>query len=207
MTQNVNWSSTIGKIRFDPFEAEGTFSIDSIKILLTNPDGIVRIIEKPKEIVWNAGEELPAGARYNVENGNMNIISDPDNDEVKVFELKTTASDRKWTYFNIFMNFEAGKTYKVSYRIYPLKDFHGNGYDKNTIGGNFVFGSDGETVTNHVIGSVNVADTAGWQQVSVEYTIPDSYKVSNKDCFQFWSNPLNNCGVSYLVSDISIELK
>lgn len=207
MTENVNWTSTIGKIRFDPFEAEGTFSIDSIKILLTNPDGVVRIIEKPKEVVWNAGEELVKGARYNVENGNMTVITDPDDEDAKAFEIKTTASNKKWTYFNIFMNFEAGKTYTVSYRIYPLKDFHGNGYDKNTIGGNFVFGSDGETVSNHVIGSVNVADNAGWQQVTAEFTIPDSYKVSNKDCFQFWSNPLNNCGVSYLVSDIRIELK
>ena len=207
MTENVNWTSTIGKIRFDPFEAEGTFSIDSIKILLTNPDGVIRVVEKPKEIVWNAGEELVKGARYNVGNGKMTVIADPDDENVKVFEIKTTASDRKWTYFNIFMNFEPGKTYTISYRIYPLKDFHNNGYDKNTIGGNFIYGSDGETVSNHVIGSINTPDDAGWTEVTAEYTVDGAYKPSNKDCFQFWSNPVNNCGVSYLVSDIRIELK
>ena len=207
MTENVNWTSTIGKVRFDPFEAEGTFSLDSIRIQLTNPEGIVRVIEKPTEVVWNAGEELVKGARYNVNNGQLTVINDPDNKDVKVFEIKTTASNKKWTYFNIFMNFEPGKTYKISYRLYPLKDFYDNGYDKNTIAGNFIYGSDGETVSNHVVGSINTPDNAGWQEVTAEYTIDGAYKPSNMDCFQFWSNPVNNCGVSYLVSDIRIELK
>lgn len=47
----------------------------------------------------------------------------------------------------------------------------------------------------------------GWTEVTAEYTVDGAYKPSNKDCFQFWSNPVNNCGVSYLVSDIRIELK
>ena len=105
------------------------------------------------------------------------------------------------------MNFEPGKTYKISYRLYPLKDFYDNGYDKNTIAGNFIYGSDGETVSNHVVGSINTPDNAGWQEVTAEYTIDGAYKPSNMDCFQFWSNPVNNCGVSYLVSDIRVELK
>ena len=206
MTENPNWTGTIGKVRFDPFEAEGTCSIDSIRIILTNPEGIVHIKPKPTEVVLVAGEKAPEGITYSGENANITVINDPDNQETKVFEVKTTANRRAWSYFNIYMQFEPGKKYKASYRLYPLKDYSGKGYDSNVIGGNFIFGTDGENVSNHTVGNIKTADDAGWQTVSAEFTIPADYKPSAKDCFQFWSNPINDLGVSYLVADIRVEL-
>lgn len=206
MAEHPNWDGTIGRIRFDPFEAEGTCSIDYIKIVLTNPDAVRRVVEKPNEAVLVAGEELPKGLRYAAENGSVSVIDDPEQEGVKVYELKTNANRRAWTYFNIYMQFKPGATYNISYRLYPLKDYAGNGYKACTIGGNFIYGTDGENVSNHTCGSVKVSDDAGWTEVSESVTISDSYVPSNKDCFQFWSDPINQVGVSYLVADIRIEL-
>ena len=206
MAEHPNWNGTIGRIRFDPFEAEGTCSIDYIKIVLTNPDAVRRVVEKPNEAVIVAGEELPKGLRYAAENGSVSVIDDPEQEGVKVYELKTNANRRAWTYFNIYMQFKPGATYNISYRLYPLKDYAGNGYKACTIGGNFIYGTDGENVSNHTCGGVKVSDDAGWTEVSESVTISDNYVPSNKDCFQFWSDPINQVGVSYLVADIRIEL-
>ena len=206
MTQHPNWSGTIGQIRFDPFEAEGTFSIDYIKILYTNPEGIIKVTPKPTEVVLDAGAEVPEGIRYSAENANVNIIDDPEEPGKKVFEIKTTANNRAWAYFNIYMSFVPGATYNISYKLYPLKDYAGNGYTDNTIGGNFIYGSDGTNVENHTTGSIKTANDVGWVEVNAEYTVAENYTPSAKDCFQFWSNPANGVGVSYLVSDIRIEI-
>ena len=87
-----------------------------------------------------------------------------------------------------------------------LKDYAGNGYTDNTIGGNFIYGSDGTNVENHTTGSIKTANDVGWVEVNAEYTVAENYTPSAKDCFQFWSNPANGVGVSYLVSDIRIEI-
>lgn len=204
MTQNENWLSTIGRIRFDPFEAEGTFKIDFVRIELTNPEMIPHTPAMPTEAVLTAGEDTPKGLRLSVDNGTLSAEPDPEDENQKVYRVQTKAASKQWTYFNIGMQFEAGARYRVSYRLYPLKDFAGNGYKQNAIGGNFIFGTDGATVSNHVNGSVKFNDTDSWKEVEFEYVIPEDYIPSAKDCFQFWSNPANGCGVSYLVADISI---
>lgn len=204
MTQNPNWTSTIGRIRFDPFEAEGSFRIDSIRVELTNPSGTVRIPEAPTEVTLDAEDGLPEDIRVYVENGTLSITQDPSDPDKKAFLVKTSASDRKWTYFNIFMHFEAGKKYKVSYRLLPLKDYAGNGYTDNIIGANFIFGNDALTVTDHTGGKAACSDTDSWKNVEFVYELPGDYMPSGKDLFQIWSNPANDRGVSYLVDDLSI---
>lgn len=204
MTQNPNWTSTIGRIRFDPFEAEGTFKLDSIRIELTNPSGTVRVPEAPTEITLDAEDGIPADIRVSVENGALSVIDDPTDGDKKVFFVKTSASDRKWTYFNVFMHFEAGKKYKVSYRLLPQKDYAGKGYTDNVIGANFIFGNDALTVTDHTGGKAVCSDTDSWKNVEFVYEVPGDYMPSGKDLFQIWSNPANNCGVSYLVDDLSV---
>lgn len=204
MTQNENWLSTIGRIRFDPFEAEGTFKSDFVRIELTNPEMIPHTPAMPTEAVLTVGEDAPKGLRLSVDNGTLSAEPDPEDETQKVYGIQTKAASKQWTYFNIGMQFEAGVHYRVSYRLYPLKDFAENGYKQNAIGGNFIFGTDGATVSNHVNGSVKFNDTDSWKEVAFEYVIPEDYIPSAKDCFQFWSNPANGCGVSYLVADISI---
>lgn len=205
MTQAPRWAGTITQIRFDPFEAEGTVQIDSIKIILTDPEGKIKA-HRPTSVKLVAGEDLPKGISTSAVNGKLSVIDDPDGTGKKVYQVQTSASGRQWTYFNIFMNFVPGSKYHVSYRIYPLKDFNGDGYESNSIAGNFIYGTDGNTVSNHTFKTKAMSSDEGWVSVDTEVEIPGTYVPSPQDCFQFWSNPVNNAGVSYLVDDIDIQL-
>lgn len=208
MTQNVNWSGKIAKLRFDPFEAEGTFAVDYIKIVLTNPEGIKRIKPKATELILDAEDpnNLPEGVTYKGADATVSVTDDPKDKKNKVFKVETTLLGKKWAYFNIYMHFEPGKTYTVTYRLYGLKNAAGEGYSGTMIAGNFIYGSDGENVINHTTKGATVVSEAGWYQCTDTFTVDTGYVPTMKDCFQFWSNPINGAGVSFLVDDIKIQI-
>ncbi len=208
MTQSENWSGKIGQLRFDPFEAEGTFAVDYIKVVLTNPEGIRRVKPKATEVILDAEDpnNLPAGVTYKGVDATVKVTDDPKDKNNKVFLVETTLLGRRWAYFNIYMHFEPGKTYTVTYRVYGLKDAAGGSYKSNNISGNFIYGTDGENVMNHVTSGALVSSESGWYDCVDVYTVDGSYSPTSKDCFQFWSNPINGAGVSFLVDDIKIEI-
>ena len=102
-----------------------------------------------------------------------------------------------------------GKTYKISYKIYPLTDKKGNDYEKTIIGGNLRFAtSSTPTIKDHTFAIESNRSTGdGWISVEAEYTVPQDYTPTDNDCFQIWGKPVNQIGISYLASDISIQLK
>lgn len=207
MSSNDNYYGTIEKIRFDPFEAVGTFTIDYIKVILTNPDGVINIKNKATEFVWKPGEDTPDDTKFSAVNCKMSVDTDPTNKENKVFKVDATAKSRAWSYFNVFMNFVPGKTYKVNYKIYGTEDASGEKFANCTSGANFIFGTDGVEVKNHSFGSAKIGSDAGWITVEATYTVPTEYIPSTKDCFQIWSDPTNtNMSTGYLVSDISVVI-
>lgn len=203
MTSNPRWTGEITQIRFDPFEAPGIVKIDSIRIILTDPDA-ENDDGSITALTMTAGEDEPNGVYTAGENAKISVVTDPENDGKKVYEVLTTAARHNWTYFNVFMKFKAGKTYRATYKIYPLKDYSGNAFNNTAIGGNFMFGTDGQNVSNHTVGIEQYTTGGGWREMTAEFAIPAGYKPCAKDCFQFWSSPCNDLGTSYLVSDISI---
>lgn len=205
MTSKENYSGTIGKIRFDPFEAEGTFTVDYIKIVLTNPEGKIKVKEKAKEFTWKPGDNTPEGTTFAAQNGTMSIATNPNDENEKVFKMTATAKSRSWAYFNVYMHFVPGAKYNVKFKLYGIETATGEKYADCTMGGNFIYGGDGETVSNHTFGPGQVK-YGEWIEFSKIITVSEEYVPSNKDCFQLWSNPTNNIATGYLVSDITVEL-
>lgn len=203
MTSNDNYAGTIGKIRFDPFEAEGTFTVDYIKIVLTNPEGTIKVKERAKEFTWKPGDATPEGTVFTAENGNMSVVNNPTNESEKVFKMTATAKSRSWAYFNVYMNFEPGATYQVNFKLYGIETATGEKYADCTMGGNFMYGTDGINVANHTFGPGQVK-YGEWIDVTKTITVAADYVPSNQDRFQIWSNPTNNIATGYLVSDIKV---
>ena len=205
MTSNDNYAGTIGKIRFDPFEAEGTFAVDYIKIVLTNPEGKIKVKERAKEFTWKPGDNTPEGTTFVAQNGTMSIATNPNDENEKVFKMTATAKSRSWAYFNVYMHFVPGAKYNVKFKLYGIETATGEKYADCTMGGNFIYGGDGENVSNHTFGPGQVK-YGKWIEFSKIITVSEEYIPSNKDCFQLWSNPTNNIATGYLVSDITVEL-
>ena len=146
---------------------------------------------------------------YSEPSTEISIVDDPENAGKKVYQAKCVKSGEQYTYLDVGMQFVAGATYRISYKIYPMKDMNGKDYSKTIIGGNFRFATTSvDAVKDHTFASDSDKSSGqGWVNVSVEYTVPADYTAGDKDCFQIWGKPVDQTGICYLVSDIKIELK
>lgn len=220
LSQHRLWNGTVTAIRFDPFGYADTFDIDYVR--LYKIEGFVpgeyvapeapkaETATKPTSVtITNAGE-LPEGVTVTSEStGEIRIVDDPLNAGKKVYEAHCTKSGEQYNYLNVNMQFEAGKTYQISYKIMPLQTALGKDFKNTIIGGNFRFSTTAEpNVKDHTFAvESNKSTSDQWITVNAEYTVPEDYTATDKDCFQFWGKPIDGAGVNYLVSDISIELK
>ena len=170
--------------------------------------------EKPAEplklVAPKPGETLEKGISVYAGGTNCTELTvgvDPENSAVKVYELKCTR-EGQYTYLNVGMELMAGTTYKVSYKVYPLKNMNGENYGATYIAPNFRYGTDGNSTVNHTFAQITkFASGDGWKEVTAEYTVAEDYKSSGKDYFQIWGQPVNGVGINYLIKDLVIEVK
>jgi hypothetical protein len=108
------------------------------------------------------------------------------------------------------MQFEAGKTYTVTYKLMPLTDIKGDSFAGTIIGGNFIYGTTANAaISNHTFdaGSDKSSSNA-WITVTETVTVPVNYSANGNDKFQIWGkfSPTSKLGIHYLVKDISITV-
>ena len=141
-------------------------------------------------------------------NGDALITFDMDPDTGnKVWRVKSTSSGETFTYFDASMQFEKGKTYEITYTIYPTEDSAGNPYRQAIIGGSLRYGDGGGTVANHTFGGNSNKASGKWFTETAEMKIDDSYVPSAQDCIRLWGKPVNGNGIGYLVAEISVKIK
>ncbi len=225
LTTNYNWSGQIKSIRIDPIDRIDVYEIAYIRLYklkgYTSATGGSSETKKPEtpkansptkpaEAVIADVEKLPEGISVTgASTGKVVLVDDPTDDTKKVFKVECTATDEQYTYLNVKMQFEAGKTYAVSYKIYPLKTKNGADYRNTIIGGNFRYGVTGDpSIKDHTFAhAANRSSGTEWIEVNEEVKVLDTYTASEHDCFQLWGKPVDGVGIEYLVKDISITLK
>jgi len=184
--------------------------VELIKMPEVKPTEPEKPAEPLKVVAPKPGEAYPEGISVYAGGTNcteLTIGTDPENSSVKVYELKCTR-EGQYTYLNVGMELMAGTTYKVSYKVYPLKNMNGENYGATYIAPNFRYGTDGKTTTNHTFAQTQkLASGDGWKEVTAEYTVAEDYKPSGNDYFQIWGQPVDGVGINYLVKDIVIEMK
>lgn len=220
LTNNANWKGDITAIRIDPFSKNEEFEIDYVRLFKlegyepeeednSEPEDSAQAT-KPTTVTITDVNYLPEGVKvYSEHSSEVIVTKDPEDESKNVFQVNCIKDGEQYSYLNVGMQFEAGKTYKISYKIYPLTDKKGNDYEKTIIGGNFRFAtSSTPTIKDHTFANESNRSTGdGWISVEAEYTVPQDYTPTDNDCFQIWGKPVNQIGISYLASDISIQLK
>lgn len=156
-------------------------------------------------MILNADEPCPDEITVTGGNADITVETDPDNSELKVFKVGANTSNNYYTYMNINMQFEAGATYTVSYRVYPLKDQNGESYSTH-IAATLIYGTQSNrALDNHRVGEdITVTEGKGWYDIVRTIKIADDYYPQEDDKFQFWGTPENGISVSYLVADIKV---
>ena len=163
----------------------------------------------PTEVVISDASNLPEGVKVSA-GGNasaLSVVDDPENAGEKAFKIACTKEGDQYTYLYVHMNFVAGKKYKISYKIYPLKNMNGDDFSSTIIGGNLMYGTDGEAIVNHTFDEKsNKRSGQGWVSVSQTMDIASDYNPSKSDHFETWGKFSGGAGVNYLVKDISITI-
>ena len=136
------------------------------------------------------------------------IVEDPDNASGKVFKVECAADGEQYTYLDVKLQFVAGKSYTVTYKLYPLKNKAGKNFSNTIIGGNFRYATtEIPAVKDHTFAAKsNRSSGDGWITVKETVEVPTDYTASDGDCFQIWGKFAEGAGVEYLVKDISITL-
>ena len=103
--------------------------------------------------------------------GKIATTEDPDNASAKVFKVECVEEGEQYTYLNVKMQFIAGASYKVSYKLYPLKNMLGKEFSNTIIGGNFIYGTtENPSISNHTFANQSDRSSGdGW--ISVEETV------------------------------------
>ena len=204
------WSGTISEIRFDPFGSTHDFSIDYIRFAKRiSMDPTLAPVEKVVEIT--DAEIIPEGFKITGSNKNsIAIVDDPTATGNKVFKVECTngASDSTtYTYLNLDLALEAGKTYVIKYKIMPLNDYAGNDFSDTIIGGNLLYATAGASVSNHTFdGGQNKSSSDEWIEITGMITVAKDYDPAKGSRLQLWGkfSPQSGYGISYLVKDISV---
>lgn len=207
------YRGVINSLRIDIHGGKYPFAVDYVR--LYKKDGFV-IEEESKEIKMNQATRPTVAIIGDVTNipegisvtgggaGALSIVADPENPDNKVFKISCTLGGDFFTYFHIYMNFEYGKTYSVSYNLYPLKNFNGEDYT-SVIGGNIMYGRDGKSVENHIYDPYpNKSSGSGWTPVETSFAVEEGYNPTESDCIQLWGKSYNNAGIEFLIKDIVI---
>ena len=206
----ATWKGTIVAIRFDPFGAAKSFSIDYIRF--------AKRISKdptlaPMETIFNITDaaNLPEGLTVNGSDKNtVSVVDDPTAAGNKVFKVectKGTSNNTTYTYFNVNLDLIAGKSYVIQYKIMPLTDYAGNDFANTIIGGNLIYANEGGGKANHTFdGGENKSTSDEWITVSAIVKVPNTYDATKGGALQIWGkfSPESGYGISYLVKDILV---
>ncbi len=201
------WKGKIIRLRFDPYNGKEVYEIRSLRLCTAKIPEEMLIPEptRPTELILNAGDSYPDGITVSGGNADILVADDPEDSNVKVFKVEANTRDNLYTYMNINMQFEAGATYTVSYRVYPLKDQNGETYSTH-IAATLIYGTQSNrALDNHRVGhDISVTEGKGWYDIVRTVKIADDYYPQDGDKFQFWGTPENRISVSYLISDIKV---
>ena len=221
LSTKAEFRGTITRLRFDPFDGiTDPFQVDYFRCLTKEEakpyiDAQLKkaeaaVPEKAVEVKHLTGSsEMPEGVTVSAPGYiSINTIADPVNKDKTVWSVYCTSDGNYYTYFNVYMNFKRGATYKITYRISPMLSRKQTEYTNAVISDNLIYGTDGINVKDHTRPSAgNKNSNTGWQTVTCEYTIPENYIPSKDDCFQIWSKFTADGASAFLVDDVTVEIK
>jgi len=213
-SENPKWAGRIKTIRVDPFSCGGSFEIDYIRFVIDeetakeNADKIEAEKSKLEEqrasgyLVFNGDAEDAGNAQA--------FFGTPGNCTVSIEKVDgnnvwcSVAHDANvWAYTLANVSYEPGATYTVSLDSMIVgtassKDvstmFHCNAKFK-----------DGNGVNDHIVYGKNMK-AGEWMHHEFEFEVPDNIQTTAGQ-FTFYTNPVENKGVSYMFDNVVVKKK
>ena len=201
MSKHLQWYGKITGIRFDPFNAPGTFEIDYIRF---EKDMAAEMAELEKQIrEENLDDTIYNGDANNVsyicsysDNATITIVERDDEPGNNCFNVKAN-SGKTWTYFKQKVKFKPGTSYIVEFDVKTLGT--NNGDTSPDLSGHYVVNAQ-YNGADHIVhaGSAKVSD--GFVHMKVTVTIPVSCD-NTKDVISVYVNPSGDLGMNYQIDN------
>ncbi len=205
-TQNAMWTDKIQSVRIDPINNYGTFEIDSVHFGLDQEKYAAQLKAEEERIA--RGFEIINGDAEDTENvafqGQLADVEIVYDEETKSNVYSLTA---KTTYPYIVQNvvWEPGFMYTVEL---DLKMVSTTGGMINFPGGRFHCNArytDAAGKYDHVVGYKNFGSSGSWEHVKFEFSIPSDVKSRPNDQIAFYTNPVANEGVNFMIDNVTVE--
>ena len=209
MGDHLQWNGTITGIRFDPFNATGSFDIDYIRFEKDPATAAAEALKAEREknlddtVVNGDAETVGYNPMYS---GNSTITIVTRDDGGHCYNVKAN-SGKVWTYLRQDVKFVPDTAYVIEFdaRLTGTNDGRTDDDLGTTIHANLIY-HNGDKVADHfkAAGSLKVGE--GWTHCSAEIAV-------GKDCteesnvFAVYTNPIGDCGVNYEIDNIVLRKK
>ena len=208
MREHLQWDGEITGIRFDPFNATGTFEIDYIRF--EKAEGAEEAEKAAAEREANLDDTIANGdasmqmynPMYSV-NAKVTIVKALNGDPC--YNVQANGAGKVWTYCTQKVKFTPGATYRVEFDARMTGTNTGD-FTAGLETGIFVnFMYDGSDKRDHPqnIGVLRMSDKDEWQHFSAELTVEKSCDNVN-DEFSVFTNPIGNSVVNYQLYNITM---
>ena len=215
LTECDKWTGTVTQLRFDPFNAPGSFDIDYIRFI-EDPDYVPETVVE--EVPRQSSEPVLTDAivngtaddakdlvfhSYNANNSIISVVKDPKDSQNNVFKVVAPQVKKGWVYIVQDVRFEPGKTYKAEFDILVEGTVDGN---KNIPAASFSFNArymDANGELEHTARIIKVSPADGWQHYEAEFTVGESF-IRENDQFAIFADPVNELAVNYYIDNVKL---
>lgn len=146
---------------------------------------------------------------------NASVFNETDAQGNHFFHIKpyTTATSASWVFLRYPMEFEAGATYKYSFRIAASKFYRWNSSDKiveNEDTAQSVSAAVFNVVAHYskdtVVGTLKdrLSESDGWYNVEGIFTVADDYTYSPGDSFGIGGGPVDGNPLCFMIDDLNL---
>ena len=219
-SENGKWTGTVTNIRFDPMSCGGHYDVDYIRFVMDeelakkNEAKIEEAKKRQEEklakgllIVNGDAEDAGNANDFFGEKGNATVEIYKDSDKGNVWKI-TPAEGKVWAYVHQDVTYQTGVKYKASLDI-KLTGTLASDKDITTTAFCNLKYMDAEGKQDHIMfgegSSINLSTEDGWKHWEFEFEIPVDSTFRGNDTFSFYTNPVGDAGVGYMIDNLTVE--
>ena len=225
-SEKDSWTGKVTQIRVDPISCGGHFDIDYIRFVMDEKlaEKNAALIEenKRKEEERKKKEEERLSQGILLENGDAEDLTVPNafttgktNGTIEIYEDKkmgnvwrvTPAEGKIWTYMGQVVQFTPGTKYNVSLDI-KLTGTPTKASDVTTQIFCNVRYLDADGKIDHITfpgSNVTLNSSDDWRHWEFSFEIPENATSRSDDQFTFYSNPVGDEGVGYMIDNLIVK--
>ncbi len=209
LKDNPEWKNTITNLRFDPFAALGYMELEYLRFnedpnyVYIDPDTLPMTIKNPDA----EGEEC-AFVTTNANTTKVDVINDPKNADNKCYRAMSKSEGiRSFCGLQQEVRYTAGAKYTIEFDAMLYSYDYKTGDDMPSFSAQLLANIKYQTSSgvDHVLPNrFNLYPGMGWEHFKIEFTVSADSTTRNQDALVFYTNPVDNLGVGFLIDNIKV---